>query len=530
MKRTRKGNSPGTARLSAAEPARAPLPEPAPDQLGVDAELNWRIVELLQEDGRMPFSTIAEKTGVSEGTIRNRVNQLRADNVMAVTASVSPEAFGYRWNSTCFLKVNAAANLDKLAQRLARVPEIYYIVQLTGPYSLGIAAYHRDREHFREFSRGISTATPRFSRSNPTSTSRSTRSRCTGGNRRDALARNSVSGKRPHRRRERGRLCRDRWPPDIAIIGAGYTGLATALHLAESGHRPVVLEAREPGWGASGRNTGWLEPNWWLKRPSEIDAMFGRERGAALTRWVASGPQLLQRWIERHRLDVPIDNRGLLMATDQPAKAAALAAEAVEWQRAGVANEYVDATALERYVPTRRYRGAMLLRDGLTLNPLALSRELARAAADNGAQIFANTRVDAIEHAADRWQLSTTAGRVTARRLVLATDAYTRTLWPELSRSFATWHLAIVASEPYADLAQLMPCGPAFGDLGLANIFTLRKAAGRLVTSTFAPLRRGLRASAVAAPFARKFARVFPHLPAPRWEFHTSVRLASAAT
>ena len=165
--------------------------------------------------------------------------------------------------------------------------------------------------------------------------------------------------------------------------------------------------------------------------------MFGRERGAALTRWVASGPQLLQRWIERHRLDVPIDNRGLLMATDQPPKAAALAAEAVEWQRAGVANEYVDATALERYVPTRRYSGAMLLRDGLTLNPLALSRELARAAADNGAQIFTNTRVDAIEHAAHRWQLSTTAGRVTARRLVLATDAYTRALWPELSRSFA---------------------------------------------------------------------------------------------
>ena len=75
-----------------------------------------------------------------------------------------------------------------------------------------------------------------------------------------------------------------------------------------------------------------------------------------------------------------------------------------------------------------------------------------------------------------------------------------------------------------------MPCGPAFGDLGLANIFTLRKAAGRLVTSTFAPLRRGLRASAVAAPFARKFARVFPHLRRRAGNFTTAVRLASAAT
>jgi Lrp/AsnC family transcriptional regulator for asnA, asnC and gidA len=132
-------------------PVTGSLPELASDHLGEDAVLNLKIVSLLQEDGRMPFSTIAEKTGVSEGTVRNRVNQLRAANFMAVTASVSPEAFGYRWNSTTLLKVNPAANIDKLAMRLARVPEVYYVVQLTGPYSLGIAAYHRDREHFREF-------------------------------------------------------------------------------------------------------------------------------------------------------------------------------------------------------------------------------------------------------------------------------------------------------------------------------------------------------------------------------------------
>ena len=132
-------------------PLTGSLPELAPGELGDDVELNLKIVSLLQEDGRMPFSTIAERTGVSEGTVRNRVNQLRAANVMAVTASVSPEAFGYRWNSTTLLKVNPAASIDKLAMRLARVPEVYYVVQLTGPYSLGIAAYHRDREHFREF-------------------------------------------------------------------------------------------------------------------------------------------------------------------------------------------------------------------------------------------------------------------------------------------------------------------------------------------------------------------------------------------
>ncbi|HET9475483.1 MAG TPA: FAD-dependent oxidoreductase, partial [Steroidobacteraceae bacterium] len=52
---------------------------------------------------------------------------------------------------------------------------------------------------------------------------------------------------------------------ETAIVGAGYTGLSTALHLAERGESCAVIEAREPGWGASGRNTGWLEPHWWLK-------------------------------------------------------------------------------------------------------------------------------------------------------------------------------------------------------------------------------------------------------------------------
>ena len=306
---------------------------------------------------------------------------------------------------------------------------------------------------------------------------------------------------------------------DIAIVGAGYTGLSTALHLAESGVASVVLEAREPGWGASGRNTGWLEPNWWMKRPRDIDAMFGAELGSELTRWVASGPALLDRWIERYALRVPFENRGLLMASDRPDKADELAREVEDWRRVGADHTFVDAKGLEDHVPTRRYRGAMLLRHGVTLNPLTLSRELARAVIGNGGQIFANSPVTGIEHRDDRWHLQTPSGRLVARRLVLATDAYTRALWPRLERSYATWHAAVVASEPYPEIARVLPRGVAFADLGFANVFTLRQAAGRLVTSTFAPVRRGLAASDVAAPFARKFARVFPELAPPRWEF-----------
>jgi Lrp/AsnC family transcriptional regulator for asnA, asnC and gidA len=122
-----------------------------PAHLDADAALNWKIIELLQEDGRMPFSTIAEKLGVSEGTVRNRVKQLRDENVMEISAAVLPEAFGYNWNSVVFIKVNAEADLEKVAQRLAKISEVYYVVHITGHHDLAVTSFHRDREHFREF-------------------------------------------------------------------------------------------------------------------------------------------------------------------------------------------------------------------------------------------------------------------------------------------------------------------------------------------------------------------------------------------
>lgn len=130
---------------------RASAPAPAPQGLDEEAQLNWSIISLLQEDGRLAFSTIAEKLGVSEGTIRNRVKQLRDDNVMNVGATVLPQAFGYTWNSIVFIKVAAGAHVDEVGERLAAIAEVYYVVQLSGRFDLGVASYHRDREHFRQF-------------------------------------------------------------------------------------------------------------------------------------------------------------------------------------------------------------------------------------------------------------------------------------------------------------------------------------------------------------------------------------------
>lgn len=139
------------ARTAHAREELAPATLAVPAHLDEDAELNWKIVSLLQEDGRMPFSTIADKVGVSEGTVRNRVNQLREQNVMQIAAEVLPQAFGYTWNSVVFLKLTGSADLEAVARRLSEIPEVYYVVQMTGQYDLAITSFHRDREHFRTF-------------------------------------------------------------------------------------------------------------------------------------------------------------------------------------------------------------------------------------------------------------------------------------------------------------------------------------------------------------------------------------------
>lgn len=307
---------------------------------------------------------------------------------------------------------------------------------------------------------------------------------------------------------------------DTVIVGAGFTGLSTALHLAERGHDCLVIEAREPGWGASGRNTGWFEPNWWTQRPGQINARFGVKAGTALSRWVASGPALLNTWEAQYGWALEREQRGLVLASTDRAKARTLEDEARDWQAMGVRNEYLDTAQIEARTGLAKYAGALLLTEGCTLNPLALARELAKTVIGKSVPVHSHSRAHAIERIGASWRVTTPDGEVRSRRLVLATDAYTRDLWPELSQSFSTWHAAIIASAPYPHTDSLLPRGLAFADLALGNIFTLRTArGGRLVTSTFAPVRRSLSASSVARPFMRRFARTFPALPAPRWEY-----------
>ncbi|HVY13621.1 MAG TPA: FAD-binding oxidoreductase, partial [Rhodopila sp.] len=111
---------------------------------------------------------------------------------------------------------------------------------------------------------------------------------------------------------------------DFAIIGAGFTGLSTALHLAEAGREVVVIEAREPGWGASGRNGGQVNPG--LKYdPDTIETTFGADLGRRMIAFTYGAPDATFALIRRLGIDCEARQGGTLRAATSASSAAAVA-------------------------------------------------------------------------------------------------------------------------------------------------------------------------------------------------------------
>src|ERR1700722_6422405 len=112
---------------------------------------------------------------------------------------------------------------------------------------------------------------------------------------------------------------------DVLVVGAGFTGLSTALSLAEKGARVIVLESHEPGWGASGRNGGQVNPG--LKHePDAVERDFGPDLGARMVASSGAAPAFVFDLIARHAIRCEARRNGTLRAAIRPAQARRLAA------------------------------------------------------------------------------------------------------------------------------------------------------------------------------------------------------------
>jgi glycine/D-amino acid oxidase-like deaminating enzyme len=299
---------------------------------------------------------------------------------------------------------------------------------------------------------------------------------------------------------------------DVAIVGAGYTGLSAALYLAQRGVRVVVLEAETIGYGAAGRSTGLVNAGLWLL-PDELTARLGPEYGERLLALLADAPRLVLDLIETHRIQCELERSGTLQCAVDARGLQAIRLRAEQWIRRGAPVELLDAYTTACKVGSARYCGALLDKRTGTIQPLAYVRGLARAAITAGASVYTCSPVIALAQKGSHWRLWTPNGRALAHWVIVATDAYTRGPWPTLRREFAYLPYFNVATRPLDQPLResILPERQGITDTSTVMSSVRIDQTGRLIVGSIGALR-GAGSSVHIAWAKRTIRKLFPRV------------------
>lgn len=314
---------------------------------------------------------------------------------------------------------------------------------------------------------------------------------------------------------------------EAMVIGGGYLGLSAALRLAERGREVALLEAREPGWGGSGRNGGQVIPG--IKfDPRELAAKVGPQAAEALAAFVGATADLVFELIERHDMDVPRARAGWIQGAHTPAALDTVKARADDWAQRGVAARFLDRDEVSARLGTTRYLGGWFDPRGGAVQPLAYARGIARAAIRAGATLHGDSPVVSLRHEAPFWVATTKSGaRLRARRVLLGTGGYSGDLIPTLRQTVIAPNSYIVATEPLSDnlRASTMPGGLVSSDTRQLLLYFRQDHEGRLLMGGRGPFREP-KAASDWAHLERVLGRMFPQIGAPRIAYRWCGRVA----
>lgn len=278
---------------------------------------------------------------------------------------------------------------------------------------------------------------------------------------------------------------------DVAIVGGGYAGLSTALSLAQRGVNAIVLEAREVGFGGSGRNGGQVIPG--LKYdPDELVQMFGDDIGDRLIRFAGATANNVFSSIERYGMRVPYTRSGWIQCAHSERALEATKDRARQWAVRGARVKILNKGEIEVLLGTSSYEGGWLDYRGGCIQPLSYARELARVAMRAGAKIYTQSPVVGLSRKGSGWEVRLRRGaHVKAERVVLCTNAYSDHLWGKLRKSIVDANAYQVATErlPQEFRSVILPEGHVASDTRRNLLYFRLDQAGRLLMGGRGPYR-----------------------------------------
>ncbi len=243
---------------------------------------------------------------------------------------------------------------------------------------------------------------------------------------------------------------RERIDADVCIIGGGYSGLSTALHLAEAGHKVTLIEGAKIGWGASGRNGGQIV-NGLNASLGTIERRYGSETAAFVGRLVQEGGTIIRGFIERYGIDCDLKD-GNLYAAYTAKQMRELEDKQILWRKHGMDDhELVDQEGMRRHVGSDAYCGGMIDRTGGHMHPLNLTLGEAAALESLGGVIYENTCAVSVDTNAPKPVVKTEHGDIRCRTLIICGNAYLGHVVPELTSRVMPVSTQMMATEPLSD-------------------------------------------------------------------------------
>jgi glycine/D-amino acid oxidase-like deaminating enzyme len=274
---------------------------------------------------------------------------------------------------------------------------------------------------------------------------------------------------------------------DVVVIGAGFTGLSTALHLREQGIDVAVVEAVEPGWGASGRNNGQVIPTLSRPDPEDIIKRYGAA-GERLVGIIRDSASILFDLVRRYQIQAEGEQNGWIQPMHSPGRIKIAERRVRQWSKHGAPVELLSSDEMRKMLGSSAWFGGFWNKTGGHINPLALARGLARVVLEQGGRIYARSPVENFVRQGDRWIVKTAQGQISARSLVVASNAYTGEFSKQLSPGIASEVMPVLswqmATQPLSEQARktIIPGRQAVSDTHGELYFMRYDARNRLVT------------------------------------------------
>ena len=211
---------------------------------------------------------------------------------------------------------------------------------------------------------------------------------------------------------------------EFAVVGGGYAGLSAALELAGRGASVMLLDAKAPGWGASGRNGGFCCLGGAGMEHDEISRKLGHAAAQEYLLTQREAVELVAETLETHVIDADTHSDGEMVLAHRPRAVAGMQHEARILGSVGVETRFLTPAELAEQGMAGPFHGGLHVRLGFGLDPAKYAHGLARAAQAAGADIRGQSPVTHIAREAGGFVLTTPRGRLSARRLILATNGY----------------------------------------------------------------------------------------------------------